>query len=616
MERVAVLHLDPAVRRTLTTLIEGRGLAAVVVESADALAAEAARSPVALLMVDVASLRAAGLEVLRAAAHGDRPYALVPVVLLAHRADPALELARDEAIDELLWEPIDARELGLRVDSGLARRRSTELLAVASHELRSPVHAIVSFLDVLGRSKLQAVQREMVDGARTASRHLVDLIEDLIEHVRLGRGPVQLDAVAFSLRDVVREASSIALDAASVGHVSIAATFDDDVPETVRGDGPRVRQIVINLLSNALKFAREQPVRVRVRRAGERIEIEVRDDGPGVPETACALVFEPFRQADTAVTQRHGGTGLGLAIARSLARHMGGDVRVEGARESDAPVQGAVFVAAVHLAADAPVAEATPLASVPATRGVALLADGDAIHRGALAPLLERLGYRVEVVTEGVAALLYALEHRPELVVVDEALPVLGGADVARRLRAADATMPIVGFATGASDEQRARGVEAGMNALLAKPVAPLQLQRALRQATPPVAAPERRRAPAESSETREPSGERARLQASRQIEDALRGLVAAVERHASSLAAAVEAQDLGLVAEITRTLRGAVLALNARGLEAVLRDLEQAARAGDREETRSAHDAWCVAVASLRADVARFLARTAAAGG
>src|SRR6185369_9406596 len=118
------------------------------------------------------------------------------------------------------------------------------------------------------------------------------------------------------------------------------------------------------------------------------------------------------------------------------------------------------------------------------------------------------------------------------------------------------------------------------------------------------------------SLEADEPSGERARVEASRQIEDALRGLVAAVERHTSTLDAALANQDLGLAADITRTLRGVVLALNARGLEAVLRDLEQAARAGDREETRRAHDAWRSAIASLRQDVDRFLVRTSVARG
>lgn len=609
MERVAVLHLDPAVRATLETLIAARGLAVVALDSVEALAAQAGQAAFALLLVDALTLRSVGLAALQDALHGDRPQARVPVVLLADRDDPALEAARAEAIDELLWQPIDARELALRLDSGLARRRSTDLLAVASHELRSPIHAVVAFLDLLSRSELPPQQREMVEGARTSSRHLVDLVEDLLEHARLGQGPVELDRASFSLRDVVRDATAIALDAAKPGHVSIVAHFEENVAETFRGDGPRVRQILLNLLSNALKFAVTEPVRVHVRAIEGMVELEVADDGPGVPEPAQTLVFEPFRQVDPAVTRRFGGTGLGLAIARSLARRMAGDVRVRPPRDGGS---GARFVATLALEPDVPSASGVPEAPVQDERALALVADADPIHRATLVPLLERIGYRVETSIEGVAALLHALEHRPDLVVVDMALPVLGGADVARRLRAADAAMPIVGFGIDAGDAARAAGVEAGLNALLAKPVAPLHLQRALRQATTRPARPSPCAASARS-EAHEPSGEHARLEASRQIESALRGLVAAVERHTQALDAAIANQDLGLAADVTRSLRGAVLALNARGLEAVLRDLEQAARAGDREETRRAHEAWRAAMASLRHDVERFLVRTSA---
>ena len=605
MERVAVLHVDSAARGMLKSLVEARGLSAIEVDSIASLGEAASSGAIALLLVDVATLRALGLEALRIAAMGDRPHAHVPVVLLAARGD-ALDGPSDlDGVDELLWEPVHARELALRVESGLARRRTTELVAVASHELRSPIHAIVAFLDLLARSELASGQREMVEGARTASRHLIDLVEDLLEHARLGQGPVELAAAPFSLSAILSEATFIALEASRPGHVGVTTNIADGVPDVFRGDGPRVRQILINLISNALKFASTEAVRVDVQRANGFITFEVADDGPGVPESARALVFEPFRQGDPSVTQRFGGTGLGLAIARSLARRMGGDIEVRAAADEGAGPAGAVFVVTLRLD---PLMEGR-VSATKKERPLALLADGDAIHRGMVASLLERLGYRVDVVSEGVAAIMHALEHRPALVVIDADLAVLSAIEVAQRLRSVSAMMPIVGFARDASDELRARCIAAGMSGVLAKPVTPLLLQRVLREASSPVLRTDRTSV---DPKVDDPSGERTKLDPGREMRDALLAIVAAVEHHGQALDAAMAKPDLPAVTLIARTLRGAVLALNARGLEAVLRDLEQAAVAGDAEEARRAHVAWRAAAASLRENVERFLERTA----
>ena len=599
MERVAVLHVDASLRATLKTLVEGRGHSVVEIDSLDALHEASDRGPVSLLLVDALTLQAVGLESLESAAKGDRLQAHVPIVLVAEHGDPVLDMPGMD-VDEILWEPIVPRELALRLESGLARRRTTELLAVAGHELRSPIHAVSAFLELLERSALPTAQREMVQGARTASRHLIDLVEDLLEHARLGQGPVDLEAAPFSLRDVVRDATSIALDAARVDHAPVEVTvcFDEEMPDAFRGDGPRVRQILINLLSNGLKFAVAGPVRVSVRQVLERIEIEVADDGPGVPESARALVFEPFRQADSTVTRRFGGTGLGLAIARTLARRMGGDVVVRSGEGE----RGAVFTVTLALGT----IHTREQAKLP-TRPRALIADGDAIHRAMTAELLARIGYVVDTTSEGVATMFHAIEHSPALIVVDLELPMIDGIEIARRLRAAHAACPIIAFGLDPNEAIRARAAAVGITAVLPKPVAPLLLQRVLRQVAP-VGPKVASRSDHEPSE--EISGDRAKNDASRQMNEALRAMIDAVEVHGRALDAAIARQDLAVAAEVTRALRGAVIALNARGLEVVLRELEQAARAGDVEEARRAHAAWRVALAALRDNVDRFLVR------
>lgn len=593
MERVAVLHVDGSRRRELCALVGAAGRVPLDLDSAEALHAAASEGPVALLLVGEKVLAAEGVDALREAAAGQRPEARVPVVLVLEGGE-ASRVAIAERPDELIREPVDAVELLVRLESGLARGRGAELVAVASHELRSPIQGITTYLDALARMVLTGEQREMVVGAQAASRHLADLVEDLLEHARLGQGSVELADEPFAIREVLAEAVRIALDAAAPGHVGVAVRVEQSVPERLRGDGPRLRQLVINLLSNALKFACSADVTLEARAIEGLLELEVRDDGPGVPHARRSSVFEPFHRS--AEPRRGGGTGLGLAIARTLARGMGGDVRIV-----DAP-SGAAFLASVRLAA-----EGTSLDRD--ARPLALVADGDAIHRALVTSMVDRLGFRAEEVGEGVGAVLFALEHRPALVLVDLGLERVSGAEVAQRLRAAHVAVPIIAFSGSMGESAVSEALAAGVNAVLPKPVAPLQLQRALRRAAVEEDSP-RLRPPSDD----EPSGARVKLDAGRAMRSALRGMLDAVHLQSVALAGALADGDLGLVAEVSRTLRGAVIALNARGLEATLRDLEQSARAGDREECRRAHEAWARALESLRGDVERFLARAAAA--
>jgi CheY-like chemotaxis protein len=214
----------------------------------------------------------------------------------------------------------------------------------------------------------------------------------------------------------------------------------------------------------------------------------------------------------------------------------------------------------------------------------------------------------VETVSEGVAAVMFVMEHRPALVVLDMALAVLDGVEVARRLRGSDVVIPIVGFSREPSEALSAQAGAVGVAAVVGKPITPLLFQRALRQASAPSTSGPR--TPTVETTPDDPSGERSRLAANRQMDEALRAMIAAVELHGHALDTAIAKQDLGLAAEVTRALRAAVITLNARGLEAVLRDLEQAARAGDLEECRRAHRSWHVALASLRENIERFLVR------
>jgi signal transduction histidine kinase len=228
------------------------------------------------------------------------------------------------------------REVQLRAEKDAAERANeakSAFLMSMSHELRTPLNSIIGYSEMLrdtARGEARAQDVDDHNRVLSSSRHLLTLINDLLDLARIEAGKLQIDATPIHPRHAVREVVESVLPIARRNRTAIIAEFDDGVPETISADPTRLRQILLNLVGNAAKFTSNGSIVVRVSPAGGAnaagIRFEVIDDGPGISDEMAKRLFEPFHQGDSGITRKHGGTGLGLALSRQLARAMGGDV--------------------------------------------------------------------------------------------------------------------------------------------------------------------------------------------------------------------------------------------------------------------------------------------------
>ncbi len=378
-----------------------------------------------------------------------------------------------------------------------ASEAKSKFLANMSHELRTPMNGVMTATELLLETSLDASQRDDVITIRKCAEGLVAILNDVLDVARVESGRLTLEKEPVDLRLLVKDVLAMLRPTAVAKDISLKASFDLEVPEQVVGDALRLRQVLVNLVGNAIKFTARGSVAVEVRRAERSdprhpaIELVVTDTGIGVPLEKREAIFEPFVQAESSTTRRFGGTGLGLAIVRQLVSAMGGAVRVE-----DGPSGGAQFVANLRLEACSPsgvmrAARATGQfravrdpANLPATR--VLLAEDDAINRKLVTRLLERLGCKVCAVPDGVRVIEATAMQTFDLVLMDVEMPEVDGYHATRQIRRAERVTggrtPIVAMTAHVLPETRAACVEAGMDGYLAKPVGMAELQGLLEQ--------------------------------------------------------------------------------------------------------------------------------------
>lgn len=349
-----------------------------------------------------------------------------------------------------------------------ADRRKDEFLAVLAHELRNPLSPIVAALHVLGRTERgDPTVRRACDAMSRQVRHLVRLVDDLLDVSRITAGKIELRRTAARLGEVIADAveTSRALLEARGHDLAVDVTVDDLV---LHADATRLSQVVANLLNNAAKHSeRGGRVLLRAWQSGAEVHLEVQDDGQGIPADLLPRIFDPFVQA------RHGGggLGLGLALVQRLVELHGGRVRAE----SDGPGHGARFRVTLPLTLlPAEASGAGPLAHLPAApaRRVVLIED-DADIRETMAALLQLEGHDVQATDNGEAGVQLVLDAAPDVVLVDIGMPGMDGYATARAIRAAEAgrrtrLVALTGFGR---QEDRVRAFEAGFDAHLVKPV-------------------------------------------------------------------------------------------------------------------------------------------------
>ena len=384
-----------------------------------------------------------------------------------------------------------------------AARAKSDFLANMSHEIRTPMNAVIGFTHLVLATDLTARQRDYVDKIMTAARSLLRLINDVLDFSKIDAGKMSLEELPFALDGVLTEVTDIlAVQVAEKG-LDMRIDVGPDVPPALTGDPARLHQVLLNLMSNAVKFTERGQVRLVVQveqRHEERLllRFEVVDSGIGLSEDQQQRLFTPFDQADSSITRRYGGTGLGLAIARRLVALMGGEIGVESQLG-----KGARFwFTAAFTAADLPVAEPRGDGSAPKLPHLGgarvLVVEDNEINRLVTKDMLEQAGILASFAENGVEGVRAVLEHGPyDAVLMDVQMPRMDGYTATRLIRANPgfADMPIIALTANALQGDRDAALAAGMNDYITKPVDPdeaLQiLARWVRPAEPAAAGPE-----------------------------------------------------------------------------------------------------------------------------
>jgi signal transduction histidine kinase/CheY-like chemotaxis protein len=357
----------------------------------------------------------------------------------------------------------------------------SQFLAVTSHEIRTPMNGILGAAELLIATPLTPVQQRYVHTAHRSATALLALIDDVLDLSRIEAGRLSLNPVSTDLRALVDEAVDLVAMGARGKPVSLSFHVTPQLPARVLADPLRLRQLLVNLLHNALKFTERGSVRLEVTVLDQaddllQLRFSVQDTGIGIAADQLASIFAAFTQVDSSSTRRHGGSGLGLAIVKELAELMGGQVQVRSQ-----PGAGSHFWVdlPLHRAAEAPPLPASVDDSDEQIVSV-LVAEDDLVNQMVVEEMLKLLGCEVDVVGDGAAACRAVAEGHYDLVFMDCHMPVMDGYEATRCIRRDEQRhgrrITIVALTADALDSDRERCIDAGMDAFMTKPVSSSQL--------------------------------------------------------------------------------------------------------------------------------------------
>ena len=352
----------------------------------------------------------------------------------------------------------------------------SEFLARMSHEIRTPMNGVMGMSELLQGTELTPRQRRLSETISRSAESLLQIINDILDFSKIEAGKLELEFIDFPLRETVEETIELLAARAQCKGLELACQIDPAVPAVVKGDPVRLRQVLLNLIGNAVKFTEAGEVVVMVRQQADgRIGFEVRDTGIGLSEEAQQRIFSAFDQADSTTTRKYGGTGLGLAIVKQLVELMGGEVQVRSE-----PSRGSSFSFAVQL--DAVSQNEDTQARLPRARLIglqALLVDDNATNRDIVQQQLRAWGIAVDAVASAHAALLALGEHSADfydVVLLDHEMPGITGVELARQIRADAALGALRLVLLSSRDPQAIPEIGSLFQEMLTKPIRQKQL--------------------------------------------------------------------------------------------------------------------------------------------